>query len=292
MREWSPGVEAGSGSRSGSGPGSNSGAGAGAGRGEWRVEVETAPGRLVIVGTIGEAGEHAHAAVQVLVCDSGTVLLGDGRTELAVRAAVIPAGHAHRVRPTPTAADAPTGVMVYLDAHARGGRALHDAAARGGVACWAEAAAVFADEDAAPGEPAGPASPARVLRALNRFGASVPEAARHPALTAALALLPSAVADGPVRIGEVAARTGVSASRLGHLFAEQLGWSFPAAVRWARLHAAIAAARGGANATEAAHAAGFADSAHLTRVFKAMFGITPSQAQAAAHWTTPAREGR
>ncbi|WTW99259.1 AraC family transcriptional regulator [Streptomycetaceae bacterium NBC_01309] len=274
--------------------GPNSGADAGSGRGEWRVGVETAPGRLVIVGTIGEAGEHAHAAVQVLVCGSGTVLLGDGRTELAVRAAVIPAGHAHRVRPTPTA-DAPTGVMVYLDAHARGGRALHDAAARGGVACWAEAAAVFAvfaEEDAAPGEVAGPASPARVLRTLDRFGASAPEAARHPALTAALALLPAAVADGPVRLGEVAARTGVSASRLGHLFAEQLGWSFPAAVRWARLHAAIAAARGGANATEAAHAAGFADSAHLTRVFKAMFGITPSQAQAAAHWTTPGREGR
>ncbi|MBT2457355.1 AraC family transcriptional regulator [Streptomyces sp. ISL-86] len=256
------------------------------GAGAWRVEVEAAPCRLVIAGMIGAAREHAHAAVQVLVCGSGRVLLGDGRTELPVQAAVVPAGHAHRVRPAP--GPPPTGVMVYLDADTPAGRALHATAARGGVACWAAAASVFAWA----GSPPGAVSAAGVLRALDRFGAAAPGEDRHPALAAALAVLPGAVADGPVRVGDVAARAGVSASRLGHLFAEQLGWSFPAAVRWARLHAAIAAAGGGANATEAAHAAGFADSAHLTRVFKAMFGITPSQGLAAAQWTPTAGPDR
>ena len=32
----------------------------------------------------------------------------------------------------------------------------------------------------------------------------------------------------------------------------------------------------GANLTEAAHLAGFADSAHLSRTFRAMFGVAPS----------------
>ena len=32
----------------------------------------------------------------------------------------------------------------------------------------------------------------------------------------------------------------------------------------------------GASLTEAAHLAGFADSAHLSRTFRAMFGVAPS----------------
>jgi AraC-like DNA-binding protein len=47
-------------------------------------------------------------------------------------------------------------------------------------------------------------------------------------------------------------------------------------LRWKRLIAAISASALGASLTQAAHAAGFADSAHLTRVFRATFGISPS----------------
>jgi AraC-like DNA-binding protein len=57
---------------------------------------------------------------------------------------------------------------------------------------------------------------------------------------------------GPLLLGELAARAGVSASRLGHLFAEHLQLPFPAWRRWARLLHAIEAVRGGATLTEAA----------------------------------------
>ncbi|NUU23751.1 MAG: helix-turn-helix transcriptional regulator, partial [Streptomycetaceae bacterium] len=121
----------------------------------------------------------------------------------------------------------------------------------------------------------------------------LPPSVRHPALSAALARLPDALAaGGPVRITELAAHAGVSASRLGHLFAAQLGLPFPAWVRWARLRAAMDAARGGANLTEAAHAAGFADSSHLTRTFRAMFGVTPSQALGGTRWEHGSAEAR
>ncbi|MFJ2595015.1 helix-turn-helix domain-containing protein [Streptomyces erythrochromogenes] len=82
--------------------------------------------------------------------------------------------------------------------------------------------------------------PADVLAVAERLGP--PAEPRHPALSAALALMPDALAaGGPVRITELAPRTGVSAGRLGHLFGEQLGLPFPAWVRWARLRAAIPA---------------------------------------------------
>ncbi|WP_255420894.1 helix-turn-helix domain-containing protein [Micromonospora sp. HM5-17] len=73
----------------------------------------------------------------------------------------------------------------------------------------------------------------------------------------------------------------MSASRRGHLFAGRLGFSYPAWRRWRRLLKAVQAVRAGASLTQAAHDAGFADSAHLSRIFRAMFGITPSEALAA-----------
>ncbi|UVS80414.1 helix-turn-helix transcriptional regulator [Actinokineospora sp. UTMC 2448] len=96
-----------------------------------------------------------------------------------------------------------------------------------------------------------------------------------PVLRDALAVVP-ALLDGPVRLDDVAAAVGISGSRLGHLFSERIGLPFRAYVRWARLRRAIEHARLGGTITEAAHAAGFADGAHLTRVCREMFGLAPS----------------
>ena len=43
------------------------------------------------------------------------------------------------------------------------------------------------------------------------------------------------------------------------------------------MEAAVGAFRHGASLTEAAHAAGFASSAHFSTAFRDMFGMTPSE---------------
>ncbi|WP_435070034.1 helix-turn-helix transcriptional regulator [Amycolatopsis thermoflava] len=90
--------------------------------------------------------------------------------------------------------------------------------------------------------------------------------------------------DATVRLTEVAGVAGISASRLGHLFRDEIGLPFRAYVRWARLQRAIEHARTGATLTDAAHAAGFADSAHLTRVCHDMFGLAPSALTRGVRW--------
>lgn len=85
-------------------------------------------------------------------------------------------------------------------------------------------------------------------------------------------------ADGSERLGlsAVAAQVFLSPSRFAHLFTAEVGLPFRRYVLWRKLNRAMAAFGRGATLSAAAHAAGFADSAHLTRTWRAMFGITPS----------------
>lgn len=79
--------------------------------------------------------------------------------------------------------------------------------------------------------------------------------------------------DGPVTLGAAAASVGLSAGRARHLFVEHTGIPFKTYVLWLRLARATSAFAEGRSLTEAAHAAGFSDSAHLSRTFRRMFGI-------------------
>ncbi len=82
--------------------------------------------------------------------------------------------------------------------------------------------------------------------------------------------------DGPIRLADLANAVHRSPSRLAHRFRQTTGISMRRYVLWCRLRVALDAALRGSNLTEAAHVAGFADSAHLSRTFRAMFGVAPS----------------
>ncbi|MEU7901068.1 helix-turn-helix domain-containing protein [Nonomuraea sp. NPDC049152] len=55
-------------------------------------------------------------------------------------------------------------------------------------------------------------------------------------------------------------------------------------VLWMRLRAALSSLSDGALLTEAAHTAGFADAAHLTRAVRRMMGQAPSTLTAGVRW--------
>jgi AraC-like DNA-binding protein len=80
----------------------------------------------------------------------------------------------------------------------------------------------------------------------------------------------------PVALADAASAATLSPSRFRHLFVQETGTSFRAYLLWLRINVAIEAAMAGASWTEAAHEAGFADSAHLSRTHKRMFGIEPT----------------
>ncbi|NRF71041.1 helix-turn-helix transcriptional regulator [Aquincola sp. S2] len=82
--------------------------------------------------------------------------------------------------------------------------------------------------------------------------------------------------DAPLSLADAAAVAHLSPSRFRHLFVAQTGISFRAYLLWARVETAVAAAMAGQSWTAAAQHAGFADSAHLSRTCRRMFGIAPA----------------
>ncbi|MFC8528546.1 helix-turn-helix transcriptional regulator [Nocardia sp. NPDC057227] len=231
----------------------------------WRGGLVRTPGLMAFTGRIGDAAAHAHAAVQVLFVADGALTLTDtAGSSAAAQVAIIPPGVGHRVQAEPGT----TGFVAFLDpdsatAHAAVSRL--DGLPADRADSWVRAAR--------PRPPDALAAPARPRRA-------------HPAVTAALRAA-TEWPDGPPALGELAARVGISGSRLSHVFTAHVGLPYAAWRRWTRLHRAFTVVRDGGSLTEAAHTAGFADSAHLTRTCRELIGLTPTEALIATGWRPP-----
>lgn len=96
-----------------------------------------------------------------------------------------------------------------------------------------------------------------------------------PRITRAIEYVRSRLSN-TVSLAEAAGVAHLSPSRFRHLFVAQTGISFRAYLLWARVESAVGVAMSGLSWTEAAQNCGFADSAHLSRTCRRMFGIAPT----------------
>lgn len=80
-----------------------------------------------------------------------------------------------------------------------------------------------------------------------------------------------------LRIEQLAAHVSLSPSRLSHLFAEQIGLPLRRYLLWWRLRSALDEMVNCDSITSVAHKVGFADAAHLSRTFRQMLGLSPSE---------------
>ncbi|AFM20321.1 transcriptional regulator, AraC family (plasmid) [Mycolicibacterium chubuense NBB4] len=239
-------------------------------------------GVLAFAGSIGPTDVHAHHAVQIITATTPfSVLDGHGARHRATKV-VVPADAPHRIE-----AGAHEATVMFLEPESQPGRAAHTRAVRSGwtvtpVLGVTRRRALVAVVD-------------ELIAHLTPATAEYGPAARHPAIDEGLRLLPDLVAAGPVSGTELAAQVGLSASRLAaqvglsasrltHLFTEQVGIPLRRYVLWSRLRIAITRVQAGDDLTAAAHGAGFADSAHLTRTTREMFGLPPSVLSRHVSW--------
>lgn len=99
---------------------------------------------------------------------------------------------------------------------------------------------------------------------------------RHPAVQRVLRHLRDSAPGADESLEALASLSGLSASRLMHVFTAEVGIPLRPYLRWLKLERAALALAAGVPTADAAHAAGFADAAHMTRSFRAMMGTTPA----------------
>jgi len=234
-------------------------------------------GSLWIGETRATTGQHAHHAIQVTIAlegdfrlrDSSTPDFGDGMT-----AAIVAANQPH------TFAAEGTVALIFVEPESVEGRVLQE------VHCRDAAVSRLSPEqlgewpalllDAYRGAGGRTRMQEISRRVIDRLrGGTMPTGTPDPRILRTIRVL-SDRPDDPPTLGEAATAAGLSPGRFRHLFVAETGLPYRGYALWLRLGRAVDVFAAGGSLTDAAHDAGFADSAHLSRTFRRMFGLAPS----------------
>ncbi len=238
----------------------------------WGGRLLLADGFVAYLGAGSRAEQHAHYAVQLVWGLGHKVEVTSDRETHMVGAAVIAAN-------TPHSLSAPPDSLLVLLIEPSGPRGrLLDAVARHhqGADIERHLATVGVPTDAADAESMRSWCERLIDAVIASTDGDLPERGEQRREVADTLDYIDDVLPGVPRLTEAASKAGISATRLTHLFTTQVGMPFRRFVLWARIRIVAQQVQAGWNLTNAAASAGFADSAHFTRVFQAMFGLVPS----------------
>jgi AraC family transcriptional regulator len=233
------------------------------------------PGRAIYVGPLLENEAHAHHAIQISIALRRTLSLQappDLRWR-AYRGVATAPDQVHRIRCRDLV------VQIYFDPEGAAGVALRQGMGKAGVqAIDSDDLGTRAAAALRPGTDGQPDAE-RAARFIDELtGFSAPDYSRHlidPRVQATLTAV-HALPGRRASLSTLADRVALTPGRLGALFRRDIGIPLRRYLLWLRLIDAIEALSHDANLTEAAHDAGFSDSAHFSRTFRRMFGMPPS----------------
>lgn len=229
----------------------------------------------LFVGDAGTAELHESPAIKICVSlDGGFGLASGDGTTAAYQAAVIPAGHPHGID-----GDGCRMAMILLAPEGELGQAFASLSSVDEIVrlddLGDELASILQQTDI---DDDGDLID-RSLRQTVEFIAAASGLDRQQAMDPRVAQSIEWIRAGResgILVKEIAAEVDLSESRFSHLFSEHLRVPVRRYLLWLRLRDALHMLASAENLTEAAHSAGFSDSAHLTRTFRSALGIAPS----------------
>jgi len=228
--------------------------------------------RTLYVGPLVATGRHAHHAAQIVMAPQGLCIEDGANGRIHACTAVIPPRLPHGHGASTHAA------VLFLDGDDPASRALaRNAEPR--CETWGRDTL----DVSVPRDPTPEQARALIASLLSAIDPRQPSGLRHPAARRMCAYLDD---EGHGDLASLSNEAGLSPRQMRHAFARDIGLPMRAYQRWRRLRHACTAVAEGASLSAAAASAGFADSAHLSRVFRAQFGMTPTQALSLVTWRT------
>lgn len=235
-------------------------------------------GGAVFVGTAGVLPAHAHQAIQICFLFEGRIRLrpSDASEWGDYDIGLVPSRHAHAM----DGGKVHHGATLFVEPETREGRILAERYSGRGIMGLDRAqlepavrelrSAVIEQR----GHVAIVALARRLLQLLTQH--AEPTITSDERILRAVKYVNEHLA-APLTLKDVAAVAHLSPSRFRHLFAEETGMALRPYILWRRFVSVWEHRMNGASLSTAAHAAGFADSAHLARTSRRMIGIPPSQ---------------
>ncbi len=234
-------------------------------------------GFLLIGRAMGVTPMHAHYAIQIAFGAEPGIRFrpSDREPWTAYDGVVISSRQPHTMDATTVAFN----VVLFVDPETREGRALTQRFNTSGITALDAdligdvAAALFATWR---NERSARAIEAAARALITKLTAGVePSVVSDERILRATAYIRSNIG-GSITLEEVAGVACLSPSRFRHLFVEQTGMALRPYVLWRRFLRVWELIMDGESLSTAAHSAGFADAAHLTRTSRRMFGFPPS----------------
>lgn len=230
---------------------------------------------------------HAHQAIQLVVAHTGDHLVraSDADPWAAYSIAAIPTRHPHSLDVT----NAEYGAVILLEPETREGRAISQRFLAGGIAEVGDTelrritGEIF--EHWSDGRKDETVRLVRLLVTALAAGVQ-PSVVTDARILSAIDYINHHL-DRPLTLDEVASHACLSPSRFRHLFSEQTGMGLRPYILWRRFLLTWDLIMKGASLSQAAHAAGFADAAHLSRTSTRTFGFAPSGIQLVTKLSEP-----
>lgn len=234
-------------------------------------------GAAMLIGSmVTVVPEHSHYAIQITIgSDPGVRFLSAPDAEWQdYDCAIIPTRQPHSMDSTALRANA----VLFVEPETREGRALTERYLKDGIAAVSGEAVARARKNLFDAwdrrhEADVKSAMMGVVEAL--AGGVRPAAISDERILRAVKFI-NANLDRQLTLEDVAGEACLSPSRFRHLFVEETGTALRPYILWRRFLLVWDLIAEGATFSTAAHRAGFADAAHLSRTSKSMFGFPPS----------------